>query len=86
MSIYTIVDRPLWWHAQGLRQTASGYGAKLTSRCCVKIDGEKRLRRVYITIFSNAGSAWFNYNGAKVFLPSVAEPGDRNTLAGDPVS
>ena len=86
MSIYTIVDRPLWWHTHGLRQTASGYGRKLTSPYCVQIDGEERLRRVYTTIYSNAGSSWFMVKGEKIFLPSVAAPGDRNTLAGDPVS
>lgn len=26
---YDIIDRPLWWHKQGLTQTASGYWRKL---------------------------------------------------------
>ena len=86
MSTYTIIEKPLWWHQQGLQQTSSGYGAKLISRCCVTIDGETRLRRVYTTIWGNAGTSWFIYHGFKVTIPDSARPGDRWTLNGDPVS
>lgn len=63
-----IIDKPLPWQVQGLKQTASGYGARLTSRRCVKLPGENRLRRVYITIYSNAGTAWINYKGGRLYL------------------
>jgi hypothetical protein len=64
---YTLVDRPLWWQENGLQQTRSGYGAKLTSRRCVQFpDG--RERRVYITQFSNAGSAWITLKGKRLYL------------------
>ena len=65
---YQVVDKPLPWQEQGLQQTASGYGAKLTSRRCVKLPGENRLHRVYITRFGNAGSAWITYKGRKLHL------------------
>lgn len=67
---YEIVDRPLKWHLQGLQQTASGYGRKLISPRCVKLpDG--RERRIYITCFSNSGSAWITLNGETLWLRSA---------------
>jgi hypothetical protein len=64
---YDVIERPLWWHKRGLSQTASGYGRKLTSSKCVKLpDG--RVRRIYVTQFSNAGSAWIVLNGKTVYL------------------
>ena len=59
---YELIERPLWHHKLGLSQTASGYGSKLTSSRCAKLtDG--RIRRVYITCFSNAGTAWIVLDG-----------------------
>jgi len=64
---YELIDRPLWWHKQGLQQTASGYGAALTSSRCVKLpDG--RSRRVYITCYGNAGTAWIKLDGRKLIV------------------
>lgn len=60
---YTMVDKPLWWHLRGLSQTASGYGRKLTSSRCVLLPGEKRPRRIYVTCFSNCGTAWVTVKG-----------------------
>lgn len=59
-------DSPLWWHRQGLSQTASGYGAKLTSR--YKISYEGREFRLYCTVYGNAGSTWFKIKGRKIFV------------------
>ena len=59
-----VKDAPLWWHLAGLSQTASGYGRKLVSRRKVYYRG--RWRRVYITQWSNAGSAWVVVDGARV--------------------
>lgn len=59
---YTIVDRPLWFHTAGLQETVSGYGKALTSaRCVVLPDG--RTRRVRVTQYSNAGTAWIVLDG-----------------------
>lgn len=64
---YQLIDKPLWWHRQGLSQTSSGYGARLTSTRMVLLpDGRKR--RVYVTQYSNAGSAWIQLDGKRLFL------------------
>ena len=64
---YVIEDRPLDWQLMGLQQTASGYGRKLTSSRMLRFDNDPRgrWRRVYITIFSNSGTAWIVYQGQK---------------------
>ena len=68
---YVLIDKPLAWQAQGLRQTASGYGKRLTSREIAKL-ADGRTRRVYITQYSNAGSAWILLDGKKLFLRHCA--------------
>lgn len=70
-SIYTtgpeqLIDDPLDWQKRGLQQTSSGYGRKLTSR--YKINFEGKLYRLYVTIYSNAGSTWFRVRGRKIFV------------------
>jgi hypothetical protein len=64
---YEIIDKPLSWQTKGLQQTATGYGSKLTSTRCVKFPDGKT-RRIYITCYGNAGSAWITVNGKKVYL------------------
>jgi len=49
------LDRPLWWHTQGLSQTASGYGRKLVTPRKALHNG--RYYRVYATCFSTSTSA-----------------------------
>jgi hypothetical protein len=64
---YKTVERPLWYHKRGLSQTSTGYGRKLTSsKCAVLPDGT--VRRVYVTCFSNAGTAWIILKGRPVVL------------------
>lgn len=64
---YETLDRPLPFHLAGLMQTASGYGMRLTSPRMIKLpDG--RLRRVYVTQYSNAGSAWITLDKRRVYL------------------
>lgn len=61
---YELIDRPLWWHERGLSQTASGYGSKLASRRCARLpDG--RVRRIYVTCWSNSGTAWVTLDGKR---------------------
>lgn len=64
---YEIIEKPLWFHKLGLSQTASGYGSKLTSSRCVKLSNGK-LRRIYITCYSNNGSAWITINKSRLYL------------------
>ena len=58
--------RPLWWHTAGKTQTATGYGAKLTSSKEVYFDG--RWRRVYVTCYGNGGTAWILVKGVKYIV------------------
>lgn len=64
--ISELIDAPLWWHSQGLSQTSSGYGAKLTTRYKISLDGKRR--RLYSTCYGNAASVWFMLNGSKVHV------------------
>lgn len=57
---------PLEWQKRGLQETATGYGAKLTSPYKIRFEG--KLRRLYVTVFSNAGSTWFILKGKKIFV------------------
>jgi len=47
-------------------QTASGYGTKIPTSRMIKV--EDRWRRIYCTIYSNAGSCWITVNGEKLFI------------------
>lgn len=51
-------NAPLPHHLAGLQYTRSGYGRKIPSVHMVKLPGDKRWRRVYVCIFSNAGTAY----------------------------
>jgi hypothetical protein len=57
-------EKLLWWQARGLQYTSSGYGSRIPSRYLVQWAG--RWRRVYVTQWSNAGSAWVRIGGEKV--------------------
>ncbi len=61
-----LIYAPPEWLAHGLQQTASGYGPKLNSGYMINFNG--KLYRVYITQFSNAGSAWFEAKGKKYWV------------------
>ncbi len=61
-----LLDAPLDWQKRGLQQTATGYGAKLTSR--YKINFEGKLYRLYVTQYSNAGSTWFRVRGRTIYV------------------
>jgi hypothetical protein len=61
--------KPLWFHKAGLSQTATGYGKRITSsRVLVLPDGTER--RIYVTQYSNAGTAWVNYKGQSFVVVS----------------
>ena len=61
-----LVYAPLDWQMRGLQQTATGYGRKLTTPN--KINFEGKLYRIYLTQYSNVGSAWFLVRGRKIFV------------------
>lgn len=62
----TLIERLLPWQKRGLQQTASGYGARLTTTWVCHYQG--RTRRVYCTIYSNIGTCWMVCNGKKIIL------------------
>jgi hypothetical protein len=61
-----LIEAPLWWHKQGLQQTASGYGSKLTTP--YKVEHNGRLYRVYCVCFSNAGTLYILPKGEPLYL------------------
>lgn len=61
-----LIYKPLPWQKKGLQQTVSGYGKKLTSTKMLKVGN--KLYRVYITQYSNVGSAYIIKGGKKLFL------------------
>lgn len=65
----TVKHDPLWWHDQGLHQTATGYGSKLTSPYKVRFLG--RWYRVYYTCYSNVASHWIVARGEKYLFTMV---------------
>lgn len=67
---YELRDKPLAWQLQGLSQTASGYGSRLASTRQLRLIGEKVWRRIYVTCYSNAGSAWVTIRGKRFYLRS----------------
>lgn len=67
---------PLWYHLQGLSQTASGYGSKLTSAYKTEYNG--RLYRVYTMCWSNSGTSYIIVKGERLVL--------RNTFIGDRIA
>ena len=54
------------WQRLGLSYTASGYGAKIPSSRMVRVG--KRWHRVYVTCYSNAGTAWIVLNKQRVII------------------
>lgn len=61
-----LIDSPLDWQKRGLQETASGYGARLTTNWKIRYQGKDY--RVYCTCFSNSGSCWFKAKGKKIFV------------------
>ena len=58
-----LVYDPPEWMARGLQENASGYGRRLNSGRKIHFNG--RLYRIYVTCFSNAGTAWFTAKGKR---------------------
>lgn len=51
-----IYNPPAWMRA-GRQETASGYGQRLNSGYMIRF--ERRIYRLYVSIFSNNGTTWF---------------------------
>ena len=74
--VASIEDRPLWWHDRGLSFTATGYGARIPSARVVRLVGDPRPRRIYVTIYSNSGTAWLTWRGRKWIVDDFPTAGD----------
>lgn len=59
-----LVDAPPEWMKRGLQETASGYGKRLNSGYKIHFGG--KLRRIYVTIFSNSGTCWFKVKDRRI--------------------
>ena len=64
---YELQERMLPWQRAGLQETATGYGAKLTSYCMARL-ADGRLRRVYVTCYGNIGSTWITLDRQRLYL------------------
>lgn len=64
-----LIDKPLWWQLRGLSYTASGYGGKIPTTKMVKHKG--RLKRIYIMIYSNSGTAYILDGKTKLIIREV---------------
>lgn len=57
-------EKPLPFHVAGLQYTATGYGSKIPTIYMVKFNN--RWHRVYVAIFSNAGTSYILVDGERV--------------------
>lgn len=65
-------------------RSRSGYGSKIPSSWLLQLDG-KRWHRVYVVIWSNAGSPYVIVGGERLFLGSYEPyPDDPNVLVDMP--
>ena len=65
---YTVTIEQLWWQKQGLQQTATGYGRKLTTEYMLHLPDSKQSYRVYAICFSNVASFYILRKGERLFL------------------
>jgi hypothetical protein len=61
-----LIDAPTPWQKRGLQETASGYGARLTSGYKIRFCG--RDYRIYVTCYGNSGSLWFTVKGQRIYV------------------
>jgi hypothetical protein len=61
-----IVTKLLPWQQQGLQETATGYGSKLTTTKMLRINN--KLYRIYCICYSNSGSCYIIKNGVRLFV------------------
>lgn len=64
------LERNTWYGHSARGQSASGYGAKITTPHWVRFDydGKRYSRQVYATCYSNAASHWVIFQGRKLHL------------------
>jgi hypothetical protein len=61
-----LIWNPPAWMRQGRQETASGYGRRLNSGYLIRFN--RRIYRLYVTIFSNNGTMWFKAGGRQIIV------------------
>ena len=61
-----LIHKPLWFHTQGLMQTATGYGKKLKTEHMIKLNN--RLYRVYCCLISNSGTCYIKTKNGDIVI------------------
>jgi hypothetical protein len=61
-----LIYNPPAWMRRGLQETASGYGRRLNSGYLIRFN--RRIYRLYVTIFSNNGTMWFKAGGRQIIV------------------
>ena len=62
-----LIEELLPWQLTNYTETQSGdWSFRLASRHKIMFEG--KARRIYITIYSNNGTAWFKYKGKKIVV------------------
>lgn len=59
-----LVDDPPEWMKRGLQESRTGYGSRLNSGYKIRFAG--KLRRIYVTIYSNNGTCWFKVGDRRI--------------------
>ena len=59
-------ESPLPWQKLGLAYTRSGYGRRIPTECMIRLN--KRWRRVYCCVYSNAGTCYIGKIEQKLFV------------------
>ena len=61
-----VIEVPLWWQSKGLQYTATGYGSKIPTKYKMRLN--KKLYRVYCSVFSNIGTLYILKNKQKIIV------------------
>lgn len=60
-----VIEVPLCWQSKGLQYTATGYGSKIPTKYKIR---DKKLYRVYCSVFSNIGTLYIIKNKQKIIV------------------
>lgn len=63
---FEVIEVPLWWQVKGLQYTATGYGSKIPTKYKMRLN--KKLYRIYCSVFSNIGTLYILKNKQKIIV------------------
>ena len=85
--VEAVAVEPLPHHLEGRQYTATGYGSRIPTEYRVRYrgsDGRARWRRVYVSVWSNAGTAYVRDAGERLILDLDTEHRLLEAAAGTP--